>query len=268
MRRLLLAARDGQAIAALDGTALPLDDYIDLVLRSLGGEAVPDYAALIERADEQWSGRRAETRLAAALDARRRELPMHVAMVAPSVDPNSTLARPAVIVLLWSIERLILIGDDRMREGLPDAVLFILRYLAVHPADTASRERLDELLSVDVAGIVGVALLAHSLLRLAGALPAVPAAVPVAEDELDADRFLPFYRAAVGWLSQQRAVDLATVVLPEHLLTLPADTALHNLKRMVQFVSEQEQSDDVSALRQMLTVAFAGSSQGGMLVAL
>ncbi len=257
MRRLLLAARDGQAIAALDGTALPLDDYIDLVLRSLGGEAVPDYAALIEQADEQWSGRRAETRLAAALDARRRELPMHVAMVAPSIDPNSTLARPAVIVLLWSIERLILIGDDRMREGLPDAVLFILRYLAVHPADTASRERLDELLSVDVAGIVGVALLAHSLLRLAGALPAVPAAVPVAEDELDADRFLPFYRAAVGWLSQQRAVDLATVVLPEHLLTLPADTALHNLKRMVQFVSEQEQSDDVSALRQMLTVAFA-----------
>ncbi|UOV05451.1 CHAT domain-containing protein [Pseudoxanthomonas mexicana] len=257
MRRLLLAARDGQAIASLDGAALPLDDYIDFVLRSLRGEAVPDYAALIEQADAQWPGRRAETRLAAALDARRRELPMHVAMVAPLIDPNSTLARPAVIVLLWSIERLILIGDDRMREGLPDAVLFILRYLAVHPADTASRERLDELLSVDVAGIVGVALLAHSLLRLTGAPPAVPAAVPVAEDELDAERFLAFYRAAVGWLSQQRAVDLATVVLPEHLLTLPADTALHNLKRMVQFVSEQEQSDDVNTLRQMLTVAFA-----------
>ncbi|MBD9477393.1 CHAT domain-containing protein [Pseudoxanthomonas sp. PXM02] len=257
MRRLFMAARDGQDPAPTTGAALPLDDYIAVVLHALHQQTVPDYAALIEQADAQWFGKAAQTRLAAALDARRRNLPVHVAMLASSMDPESTFARSGAIVQLWSIEQLILIGDDQMQEVLPESVVFILCYLAVHPADTASRERLDELLSIDVAGIVGVAVLAYALLRLAGAPAVAPVALPVPEEELDAQQFLPFYGAAVEWLSRERAVDLATVVLPAHLLTLPADKALSNLKRMVQYVGKQEQSDDENALRQMVTVAFA-----------
>lgn len=258
LRRLFLATRDGLPVRPVGGPRLPLDDYVDAVLLPLRAAATPDYVVLVEQIDAQWPARRTETRLAAALDARRRELPTHVVATAPSIDPHSTLARPAVIILLWSIERLILTGDARRQEELPDAVMFILLYLAVHPADTASRERLDELLSVDVAGTVGVALFAHALLRLAGAgaAPSV-APPPTAEGDVDDAQFMPFYRAAVEWLSQQRAIDLATVVLPERLLTLPAATALHYLKRGVQFVIEQEQGDDVNTLRQMLMVAFA-----------
>ena len=259
LRRLLLAARDGLPVRPIDGPRLPLDDYVDAVLLPLRAAATPDYAALVEQADVQWPTWQTETRLAAAFDARRRELPMHVAAIAPSIDPHSVLARPAITILLWSIERLILIGDDRMKEELADAVMFILLYLAVHPADTASRERLDELLSVDIAGAVGVALLAHALLRLAGAPPPAPApaALPAAEGNVDDVQFVPFYRDAVKWLNRQHAIDLATVELPEQLLSLPADTALHYLKKMAQFVIEQEQADDSHTLRLMLMVAFA-----------
>lgn len=156
-------------------------------------------------------------------------------------------------------ERLILAGGDHKREGLADAVLFVLLYLAIHPKDTASRERLVELLSVDIAGTVGVALFAHTLLRLASAPvdEAVSTAPLGAECEIDAAQFMPFYRAAVEWLNRQRAIDLASVVLPEYLLTLPADTVLHHLKRMAQYVIDQEQTDDTQTLRLILMVAFA-----------
>lgn len=266
LRRLLLAARDGLPVRPVDGPRLPLDDYVDAVLLPMRAEATPDYAAIVEQADAQWADRQTETRLAAALDARRRELPMHVAAIAPSIDPHSALARTAVNVLLWSIEQLILTGDDQRHEELADAVIFILLYLAVHPADTASRERLDELLSVDIAGTVGVALLAHALLRLAAA-PAASAAraaaLPAAGDDVYDGQFMDFYRDAVDWLNRQRTIDLATVALPQQLLTLPADAALHFLKRMVQFVIEQDQADDGPTLRLMLMVAFAVAPHAG-----
>ncbi|MGH8075237.1 MAG: CHAT domain-containing protein [Lysobacter sp.] len=257
LRCLLLAARDGHALREVDGPRLPLDDYANAVLGPLNATAVPDYANLVLQADARWPAQQAETRLAAALDARRRALPMHVALLVPTIDPHSALARHAVNLLLWSIERLILTGDEQTREELADAVLFVLLYLAVHPGDTASRERLDELLSIDIAGSVGVALLAHALMRLASAPAPAPIEVQAAEGEVDAEQFLPFYRAVVEWLSRQRAIDLATVVLPEHLLSMPADTALHHLKRMAQFVIEQEQADDGDTLRLIVLVAFA-----------
>lgn len=257
LRRLLLAARDGLPVPSVDGPRLPLDNYVDALLLPLRAAATPDYAAIIEQSDAQWPAHQTETRMAAALDARRRELPMHVSAIAPSIDPHSALARPAVALLLWSIERLILTGEEQMQEELTDSVMFILLYLAIHPTDTASRERLDELLSVDIAGTIGAALLAHALLRLAGAPAASPAALPPAEFDVDDVQFMSFYRDAVEWLNRQRVIDLATVELPAHLLTLPADAALHHLKRMVQFVIEQEQTDDSHNLRLLLMVAFA-----------
>jgi tetratricopeptide (TPR) repeat protein len=258
LRRLLLAARDGVAVRPVDGLRLRLDAYADALLVPLREEGTPDYAAVFERIDAQWPVWHAETRLAAAFDARRREMPMHVATIVSSLDPRSELAHPAVTLLLWSIERLILVGDEQMQEYLADAVMFILLYLAVHPADTASRERLDELLSVDVAGVVGIALLAHALLRLAEALAPVPAALdPVAEVDVDNDQFMSFYRGALEWINRQRAVDLATIMLPEQLLTIPADVVLHYLKQMAEFIIEQEHVDDGDALRLVVIVAFA-----------
>lgn len=257
LRRLFLATRDGLQIPPAGGARASLDDYVTAVLSPLQAAAPPDYSAIIEQADARWSSREAETRLATAFDARRRNLPLHVAAIASSIDPQSALAHPAATLLLWSIERVILVGDDRMQEELAEAVMFILHYLAVHPADTASRERLDELLSVDIAGTIGVALLAHALLRLAGALETPLAALPTADSDVDDVQFMSFFRDATEWLNRQHAFDLATAELPEQLLSLPADTVLHYLKRTVQFVIEQEQTDDGPTLRLMLMVAFA-----------
>lgn len=258
LRRMFLAARDGQPLLRVEPNSLPLDAYVELVISRLTPVEVPNYLALVEDADARWPRWGSETRLAAALNARTRALPVHVAGIAAAIDPHSHVARHAVDVLLWSIERLILSGDDRTREGLSDAVLFILRYLAFTPADIAARERLDELLSVDIAGFVGVALLAHALLRLAAAPapPRLPApSVPI--EESDEARFTAFVGAALQWLSDERAVDLSKIVLPVHLLSLPADTVLRRLKQMVQYTIEQEDADDVHFIKSMVIVAFA-----------
>lgn len=256
LQRLLLADRDGQPARVVGGPPLPLDEYVDAVLSPLRAEMTPDYAALVEALDARWPMRQTETRLAATLDARRRGLPMHVAMLASSIEPGATRTRAVAILLLWAIERLLLIGDER--EILADAVLFMLRYLAVQPTDTASRERLDELLSVDIAGITGLALLAHALLRLLAASEDAPIVVPEAADgEVEPDTFMPFYRNAVTWLGQQRFIDLATVRLPEALMTLPANKALRNLGQLMRFTIEQEQHDEGHNLRLLVLVAFA-----------
>lgn len=102
LRGLFLAARDGPSTQPANGPRLPLDEYVDAVLSPLRVGGVPDYAKLISQANAQWPNRQAETRLAAALDARRRTLPMHVAAIAPSINPQSALARPAINLLLWS----------------------------------------------------------------------------------------------------------------------------------------------------------------------
>lgn len=257
LRRLFLAARGEHPVQLSNGPRLSLDDYINSVLLPLRSEAAPDYLELLKQVDEKWPDRHDETRLTAAFDARRRALPMHVATIASSINPNSALARSSVNVLLWSIERLVLVGDGRMHEDMADTVLFILRYLAVHPADTASRERLDELLSVDVSGMVGVAMLAHALLRLTGSSSALQMTNVAEQGEMDAEKFLRFARDAAEWLDRQVAVDLAAVMLPPHLLTLPADAVLIYIKKTVQYAIEQEQGDDIRMLRLMLMIAFA-----------
>lgn len=258
LRRLFLAARDGLPVRPENGPRLPLDEYVDAVLTPFRGEAAPDYAAHIEKIDAKWPTWQAPTRLAAAFDARRRDLPIIVAMIAPSLAPDSALARPATTLLLWSIEQLILAGDDRMREQLADAVVYILLYLSAHPADTGSRERLDELLSVDVAGRAGAAILAYALLRLADTPTATPDPSPLPTTiDIDSKQFMRFYHEAAEWLNNKFAINLADVVLPKQLLTLPADSILLHLKQMTQFVIEQEQEDDGQLLRLTLIVAFA-----------
>lgn len=257
LRRMFLVARDATPLPPAGSRQAPLDDYAEFVTSRLAPTDIPDYVALVEAADAQWPDRQSETRLAVALNARTRALPMHVAAIAASIDPKSHVARHAVHVMLWSIEQLILSSDDRTKESLSDAVLFILCYLATAPADLATRERLDELLSVDIAGSVGVALLAHSLLRLAARSPRAHPAPVAPEAECDEAQFTAFFGSALQWLRDQRAVNLATTVLPVHLLTLPADMALRRLKQIVHYTIEQEQRDDADFIRSMVIVAFA-----------
>lgn len=259
LRRLFLATRDGPLARTEYGIPLPLDDYIDAVLTTVLPERVPDYVAAVEALDGQWPDLRGETRLAMTLDARRRDLPLHVALIASSMGETSPLARPAAMALMWAIERVLLRGEDGAQDVLADAVLFMLLYLANHPAETGTRERLDELLSVEVAGTVGMALLAFALLRIAGAPHPEPQPPADAEGDepVEPNDVMALYGRVAAWLKQQRAVDLGKVVLPREMLTMPADSALRFIKRMVQHVIEREQADDGPTLRLMALVSFA-----------
>jgi hypothetical protein len=258
LRGLFRATRDGLLARTGYGIPLPLDDYIDTVLTAMRAEGVPDYVGALEALDGQWPGHRGETRLAMTLDARRRDLPVHLALIASSMSETSPLARPVAMTLMWAIER-VLLREDGAQEVLADAVLFMLLYLANNPAETGTRERLDELLSVEVAGSVGMALLAFALLRLAGASQPEPQPPADAEGDepVEANDLMALYGCVAAWLEQQRTVDLSKVVLPREMLTMPADTALRFIKRTVQHTIEQEQADDGPTLRLMALVSFA-----------
>lgn len=257
LRRMLLAARELVVVKPLGSSAAPLEDYATYLTTALSCAETPDFVALAEDIDTRWPGRAIDTGIAMALNARGRNLPLHAVALVVATDPASDFARNAANVALWSIEQLLLIDDDFSKEALSDAVLFMLLYLAETPADTASRERLDELLSVDISGSVGVALLAHCLLRLASQPQPAQAAPELTFERPDDARMTAFLSAALQWLAQLRAVDLATTRLPVHLMTVPADSALEYLGNMVKYTLKQEEEDDTTFLRSLVIAAFA-----------
>jgi hypothetical protein len=260
LQAMLVACRDGGTIQCNDIAGLPLTAYVDLILASVHRQEVPDYSATISGLGTEWEHLHSETVLACALDAMRRDLPVQAAMLVVGLSPVAGRVSASSQLLLWTIERLLIAGQGDHRELISDAVLWALRYLAAHPADTQVRERLDELLSIDSAGVNGIALLAHAVLRLIDIQqvsetslhrPSVPAGAWQDEE------WLGFYRSATEWITQDGVVDLATVRLPIELLTLSADEVLAKLKVLAQYVVEQEQPDDYAVLNQMLMIAFA-----------
>ena len=257
LRRMLQAARDSVAFQSMGSTTIPLDDYTTFVTQPLAQLEVPNYVELAAAVDARWPHLMSESRLAMALNARARHLPLHALSLAIQTDPTSSFARNAVNVVLWSIEQLLLAHDDATKEALSDAVLFMLHYLAITPEDTVSRERLDEVLSVNVSGSVGVALLAYSLLKLAG-LPQQAAEPPDIDRAMpDEARMSAFLSDALAWLSSRRAVDLASTALPAHLMTVPPDAALRHLKQVVHYMIQKETLDDTNTLRVLVIAAFA-----------
>lgn len=257
VRRMLQAARDSVAFHSMGSIAIPLDDYAKFVTQPLAQPEVSDYVEHTAAVDVRWPQLANESRLAMALNARARQQPLHAMSLAIQTNPTSSFARNAVNVVLWSIEQLLLAHGDETKEALSEAVVFMLHYLAITPEDTASRERLDEVLSVDISGSVGVALLAYSLLKLAGVPqqaaepPDIDTAVP---DEAQMNAFLS---GALAWLSSRRTVDLASTALPTQLMTVSADAALGHLKRIVHYMIEKETLDDTHTLRISVIAAFA-----------
>lgn len=257
LRRMLQAARDSVAFQSMGSTAIPLDDYATFVTQPLAQPEVPNYVEHAAAVDARWPQQASESRLAMALNARARQLPLHALSLAIQTDPTSSFARNAVNAVLWSIEQLLLAHDDATKEALSEAVVFMLHYLAITPEDTVSRERLDEVLSVDISGSVGVALLAYSLLKLAG-LPQQAAEPPDIDTAIpDEAQMNAFLSGALAWLSSRRAVDLASTALPAHLMTVSADAALRHLKQVVHYMIEKETLDDTHTLRISAIAAFA-----------
>ena len=236
----------------------PFEEFAGHLTTALAGTlASPDYVAILNAVADRWPRRSPLAGLAAAVNARARNLPMQAAQLANPADLDTNLAEHAAQILLWSVERLVLSRGAERHDVLSDAVVQILRYLAVNPANAHVRERLDELLSIDVSGSVGTVVLAHALLRLVPDQFAALAEPPPVVAKLNPDQFTQFFEDAIRWLNIQGGVDLASVVLPKSLLSLPADEALQHLKRLLQYVVHEDLEDTTEYIQLIVVAAFA-----------
>ncbi|WP_348635254.1 CHAT domain-containing protein [Rhizobium sp. PvP099] len=179
--------------------------------------------------------------------ARRRKLYMH----ALDIATTGTVERPtAAHAILNIVEDLTLSRDEQGRlvisgDQLKDAIEKVISYLAENPTDTYIRSRLAKILSLEITGTMGVALIAVLSLDFMRR-PLTPIAIDRPKG-LSADQLstrLDLIGNAWKWLDSQSPVMLGKVVLPEHLLTVPADDLAPAIITMMKYLIGRVQDDD------------------------
>lgn len=179
--------------------------------------------------------------------ARRRKLHMH----ALDIATTGKVERPAnAHSILNIVEDLTLSRDEQGRlvisgDQLKDAIEKVISYLAENPTDTSTRSRLAKVLSLEITGTMGVALIAVLSLDFMRR-PLTPIVVDrpkgLSVDQLSSR--LDLVGNAWRWLDSQSPVMLGKIVLPEHLLTVPADDLAPAIITMMQYLTGRVQDDD------------------------
>lgn len=201
-----------------------MSELCSALAKLLPSESVADYAAirktLIQRFDS-W-----QVNLLLVRHARRRKLFMHALDIATS----GKIDRPAAARFILNIvEDLTLTRDEQGHlvisgEQLKDAIAKVIAYLAENPTDGHTRSRLAKILSLEVTGTMGMALIAALVLDFMR-WPLTPIEIdrPRGLSPEQLSRRLDLIKNAWGWLDSQSPVMLGRIVLPERLLTVPAD---------------------------------------------
>ena len=195
-------------------------------------DAVPDYGAVIDACGGD-AASVLRTIAACAADALRRGAIMHAFELC--LDPRVAIADAGSWTLLSTVEQLLInrpggkmaVSLDRIA----DAVAILLRRLATHPANTALRSSLMDLLDPAVAGDEGLPIVLRLLLEAAAA-PLDPTAAPdLAEgppfDELIAD---PAFRGPMErWMRCESPIQVGLTPFPVDELSIMPDEACSSI---------------------------------------
>lgn len=246
----LFRKRDYASVAAM--LAAPLagigsDDaaFYARLADGLSTQDKPNYQSILSEVADRCSGHLAWARLMCIRDADARGLFEEALELAMYVELTGALAKQLTWALLHAVEQLLIrrnkdgeLGIDPSNLGEP--IMRVVRYLAHNPADGETRVALAKLLSAQVTGSYGLPVIAAAMLKLAQETP-----VPLAQNlvtqqgavgESDFDDIAPFVVGAMQWLAQQSIVIPGRTVLPETLITAPADRLIFILARMIEYV--------------------------------
>lgn len=211
----------------------------------LPAEGVADYAAIRKTLVQRFNSWHVDLLL--VRHARRRKLFMHALDVATS----GQIERPAAAHLILNIvEDLTLTRDQQGRlvisgEQLKDAIAKVIAYLAENPTDSHTRSRLAKILSLEITGTMGMALIAALVLDFMRR-PLTPINIDrprgLSPEQLSGK--LDLIKNAWGWLDSQSPVMLGRIVLPERLLTVPADELAPAVITMMKHLIGRIQDDD------------------------
>lgn len=262
-RRIMAAARDYSGIAEMlisHGDDQAGADFFRELARFLSEPEPPDYLALIASAGGDAALAEA-FRMACVQDALQRHLIVHafeLALPIPETPQQSKRGERLLVevleaVFLWARKGALPVSD----EGIETAVLALIERLAADPTNQGLRVGLAGLVQPSVSGSTGLALMAAIVLKLASRPVALAKRDVPAAARMDwLLQRTAFLNAAFGWLQDQQPVVIGRVVIPDALLTEPADEVVSAVTEYLSYAPVGTE-DDVAALQ--LWLAFATS---------
>jgi hypothetical protein len=267
-RRIMAAAGDYSGIAEMlthQGEDQASADFFRGLARFLSVTGVPDYLALIASAGED-SALADAFRMACVRDALQRHLILHAMELALPIPETPQQSKRGEALLLEVLEAIFLsaakgvlpVSDERVEM----AVLALVERLAPDPTNQRLRVGLAGLIQPSVSGRTGLALMASVVLKLASRpIALTKRQVPAAAHMDWLLEHKVFLGAAFAWLEEQGPVVIGRVVLPEALLTEPADQVVSAVTDYLDYAPVAT-DEDVAALRSFLTLGTSVSPHG------
>ncbi|TAY30834.1 hypothetical protein ELH88_28300 (plasmid) [Rhizobium ruizarguesonis] len=220
-------------------------DLCSALAKLLPAEGVADYGGIRKTLVQRFNSWQVDSLLVS--HARRRKLHIH----ALGIATTGKVERPSgAHTILNIVEDLTLSRDEqgnRVISGdqLKDAIGRVISYLAENPNDIYTRSRLAKVLSLEITGTMGVALIAILSLDFMRR-PLTPIAIdrPKGLSAEQLSNRLDLIGNAWRWLDSQSPIMLGKVVLPEHLLTVPADDLAPAIITMMKYLTGRVQDDD------------------------
>lgn len=233
------------------------DDFHNYFADALTQNNPLDYDGLFEGVCQRWPDRTHLASLCIALHSfTRQDLPiaLHFAMLATkSVDYEPR----AVGVLARALQRMLLLevhpAGDMDVYKVP--LLFVLRYLARHPDEARLRSEVSSALSVEMAGSIGLPIMASIALNLiALGSPLLKLNQPEIRQVSD-DEFTAFFERAIIWMSEQNFIEPGVTQMPREIIENDVDGLIAHLNKSMQFSARNlETTEELELFEKMAYV--------------
>lgn len=259
-RRMMAEARDYCGIAemlARDEDDQASADFFRQLAQFLSGTETPNYLALISSAGEDNALAEA-FRMACVRDALQRGLILHAFELALPIPATPQQSKRGESLLVETLEAAFVWAPKGAmplsEESVETAVVTLVKRLAADPSNQGLRVRLAGLIQPSITGSTGLGLMAAAVLELA----ARPTTLAKREFHAGAQmewllRRKAFLKSAFTWLSEQQPVVIGRVVMPDTLLTEPADDVVSAVMGYLNYAPVSG-GDDVAVLQQYLAL--------------
>lgn len=259
LERLRESGEFGELAKGLDGdeNAKSVRDFFLALANVLPQAGIPSYADIRRELEKDFPKRSEEIRSLLARDALRRKLPFHALDIISPIN----VGRTADAHLFLDAIEFLVVGRSEGAVGIGDqlksAVAEVIRYLAENPDSAFVRTRLSRILSVDVAGTMGLALVASVTLDFMRRPLELTKSKTSKRADIDIDQVLDRSRLekALSWLDSQGTIVLGQAVLPKELLGGPADELAEAITIMIEYNCQRVSDEgDIKTLMMLLTL--------------
>jgi hypothetical protein len=225
-------------------------DFHIYIADALRPKAEVNYVDLSEKVILNWPSQEKLAAICVAFHALRRQDLSSALNFAIAAAEDPTYETQAVRVLLGTLRRMLLL-ESRPTEGMEtykSALLYILRYLGSHPEEASFRASLASAFTVEMAGGIGLPMLASFAFEVS-ALGAQLEAAPSIPNAISHEEFMAFLFRCTEWMEQQTVIELGVTRLPADIVRGDAARFILPLEHLMQEgVHNHETPDDIALL--------------------